>query len=121
MAYRVTFEPEHKLVTVIAEGAGNMSVALESMRDLRTDRRFQSDYGILCDLTKEEFEPDAIERVGLSSVLQGFFAGQRLAFVTSGSRYLETLQFIILQAEQKVDAKIFGDIPAAKAWLMSEH
>ncbi len=120
MAYTITFVAERKLAEVAADGSEDFTVALDAMRDLRTDQRFQPDYGILCDLRRQTFVANPIELAGLSLILQKFFAGQRLAFVRADAQGYHAQRQVIAMAGAKVNAMVFRDRVEAENWLLAE-
>ena len=121
MAYEITFDPQRKLVRVTATGSENMTVALNAIRDLRNDPRFQRDYGILCDFRGQTFAAtSATDLFSLGLVLKSFFIGQKLAFVRPDSRGQDLQREVNATAEPNVDAMIFSDPERAEKWLMGE-
>ena len=117
MTYIIRFEPERKLVRVTAEGTEDMTAALDAMRELHANPRFKEDFRVLCDLREQRFIPTATEAYGLGTLLEGFFSGQRFAFVIADAKHAMVQQQVLATAHAGADAKVFSDIEPAISWL----
>jgi len=118
MTYTITIDAQNRLARVTADGSEDMVAALESMRSLREDPAFRPGYGVLCDLRKQTFVPDAMQSSGLGTLMSGFFYGHRLAFVIADPAHAVAQHMVIAAARSEVVARVFGDLREAESWLL---
>ncbi len=120
MAYAVIFDESQQVVRVTAVSARNMGMAIDCMRELRTNPKFKADYRILFDFRRQEFLPSSADAFGMGTLLQAFFAGQKLAFVISDSRCMRLQELALAAARSTVNAAVFSTLSAAESWLCNE-
>jgi hypothetical protein len=118
MTYTIIIDAPNRLARVTADGTEHMEAALESMRSLRRDPAFRPGYGVLCDLRRQSFVPDAMQASGLGTLMGGFFYGHRLAFVIADAAHVMAQHMVIAAASSEVMARVFGDPREAESWLL---
>ena len=117
MAYTATFDPARKLIIVVQTGSDNTQhAALESMREVRLDPRFRSDYGIVCDFRQGELQPSVPDSIGAATVCKTFFKGQKVAYVIPPA-LAPMAELRAVAAAPEVEIRSFFEIADAEAWL----
>ncbi len=112
-----TFDPEKKIIYVVASGAQNNRFdALESMRNTRMDARFDPGFGILVDVRASDFQINELEATSIGVVFRSFFTDQKIAFVAH-EPLVGLIERTHATAFPVVDVKIFAEIEKAEAWL----
>src|SRR5260221_4221204 len=82
MAYSYSYHATTKIIQVVQSGIANcVKETLHWMMAVRTDKRFGSEYGILCDFREGSVQISSNDAFTCGTIISYFFPKQKIAFV----------------------------------------
>ena len=118
MPHSFTFDAARKRITIFVTPPVSEYDALVGLREVRTHPEFRTDYGILIDVQAADRPPNASGAIEIGNVMNVFFPGQKIAFVSPNPGTTEWA-FLLVTASPRVHLSYFKESREAEAWLAS--
>jgi hypothetical protein len=119
MAHTITFDAEHKHIDVLVVAPVSEDDALDGFCEIRTHRRFRTDYGICINCRADDLPLSAAKAMRLGEFAKQLFPGQRIALIRDDPPQTQVYEVLRAVASPSADVKTFKELKEAEAWLAS--
>ena len=124
MAFTHSIDTERRIAYVRGEGPFEIEAALDAPLELFANPDFESDFGIVIDVSEIQFRPSPAEVIAIARNLvrfRGLFE-HRLAVVVKGRNMLRAAEVsAALAGAGGVEIQVFARTGEAEAWVREDR
>jgi len=120
--FETSFLPEHNVLTVRAQGAGDPDAVQQMVRAIRSAPEFRPGMDVLIDALSTDYLPSAQEATTFPEIFQAELPGTRLAVIVraGGAQYSIACLVEALACRRDVQFAAFSDREEAMLWLTGQ-
>ncbi len=121
MSHTITFDAANKRVTAVVTRPVREEELISCFQEIRSNREFQTEQGILIDLSEAALPPTTSEANRLGKVAKTLFPEQRIAIVWPNVLTIRPWITFWVVASPDVYVRIFTSLSDAHAWLGTQY